>query len=73
MLKFEVLRLGFARVKEIHRVVGVSCVGYEDQFIALLTVIEASHIHKVSTYTCKLGNKGSRELKRMECSINYDP
>jgi hypothetical protein len=60
------------RMKEIHRVVGVSCVGFEEQFMALLTFIEASCSHKVSASSSKLGNKGSRELRRLECSINYD-
>jgi hypothetical protein len=32
-------------------------VGFEEQFMALLTVFEESHIHKVSTSTSKIGNK----------------
>ena len=31
------------KVIEMQSVVGISCVGYEDQFKALLTAIEASH------------------------------
>jgi hypothetical protein len=35
-------------VKEIHRVVGVSCVGFVEQFLAILTAIEveAHHSHR---------------------------
>jgi hypothetical protein len=28
--------------------------------------------HEVSASNSKLGNKGSRELRRLECSIDYD-
>jgi hypothetical protein len=46
------------------------CVGFDEEFMALLK--EVSCNHKVSPSSSKLGNKGSRELKRLECSINYD-
>jgi hypothetical protein len=36
-----------------------------------LTIIEASRLPKGSGSISKLGNKGNRELKRLECSINY--
>jgi hypothetical protein len=48
-------------MKEIYRVVGDSCVGFKEQFMALLTVIEAICLHKVSASNSKVGNKGSRE------------
>jgi hypothetical protein len=41
--------------------------------MALLIVIVVSRSHKVSTSTSKNGSKGSRELKRLESSVNYDP
>lgn len=37
------------RVNEFHRVVGVSCVSYEKQFMAIFSVIEASCSRKVSS------------------------
>jgi hypothetical protein len=40
--------------------------------MAILTAIEASRSHQGSASSSKLGNKGSRELRRLECSINYD-
>jgi hypothetical protein len=43
-------------------------VGYEEQFMVILIVIEAIHSHMVLGST----SKGNRELKRLECSINYD-
>jgi hypothetical protein len=51
------------RAKEIHRVVGASCVAFEEQFMAILTIVEASRLQKVSGSNSKLGRKGSRELK----------
>jgi hypothetical protein len=59
-------------VKEICLVVVVSCASFKEQFKATMTSIEASHSCKVSTSSSKLGNKGRRELRRLECSINYD-
>jgi hypothetical protein len=58
----------FQTAKEIHCVMGVLCVGYEEQFMAILTVIEAGRPHMVPGST----SKGNRELKRLECPINYD-
>jgi hypothetical protein len=43
-------------------------VGYEEQFMAILIVIEAGCPHMVLSSA----SKGNRELKRLECSINYD-
>jgi len=58
--------------KEIHQVEGVSCVGFELQFMEILTAIETSCTQKVSASGSKPRKKGSRELRRLECSINYD-
>lgn len=56
----------------VHRVVRVSCVGFKEQFMTILIVIETDHPQVVSGSISKLGNKGNRELKRLECSINYE-
>jgi hypothetical protein len=58
--------------KEIRCVVGVSCEGFEEQFMAILTAIEAGRPQKVRGSFSNCGSKGNRELKRLECSINYD-
>jgi hypothetical protein len=58
--------------KEITPIVGISCVGHEKQFLALLTNLEEEHHHEVSATPSKHGTKGSRELKNLECSINFD-
>ena len=52
------------RVKEIHHVLGVSCVSFEEQFMAILTVIAASCLPKGSGSISKLSIKCNRELKR---------
>jgi hypothetical protein len=75
--KFGRIRLMYSdwvlkRAKEIHWVVGVSCVGLEEPFMAIYTVIEAGRSQMVSGSISKLGSKGNRELKRSKCSINYD-
>jgi hypothetical protein len=60
------------RVMEIYRVVGLSCEGYEEQFMALLTAIELGHCHKDLASSSKFVNKGNKEIKRLACSMNYD-
>lgn len=57
---------------EIQHLVGLSGEGFKEEFMALLTAIEASHSQKESTSSSKLGNKENRELKKLSCSINYD-
>jgi hypothetical protein len=48
--------------------------GYEEQFMTLLTAIkECIRCLEESTSLSKLGNKGNRELRRLESSNNYDP
>ncbi len=42
MLRAGIFRLGFAKVKDIYRVVGLSCKGFEEELMALLIAIEAS-------------------------------
>ncbi|KAG6700305.1 hypothetical protein I3842_08G105600 [Carya illinoinensis] len=55
----------FNKVKDIQHVVGLKCVGYEEQFLALLTAIEAGHM-----IDKKMGSKKQRELKRLNWSLN---
>jgi hypothetical protein len=55
-------------VKDIGPVVGLSCEGYEDQTVALLTAIENDHYREVKG-AC---SRGRRELLNLECSINYE-
>jgi hypothetical protein len=57
-------------VKDICHVVGISCVGKENKTLTLLTAIEKEHRREE---LASLSNfKGYRELKNLECSINYD-
>lgn len=51
---------------------GLSCEDFEEEFVALFTTIEANHSLKEPVSCSKLGNKESRELRRLSCSINYD-
>jgi hypothetical protein len=59
-------------VKEICPIVGISCVGHEEQSLALLIVIEEEHHREELASLSNLGIKGSWELRNLECSINYD-
>ncbi|KAF5469324.1 hypothetical protein F2P56_013408 [Juglans regia] len=55
------------KVKEIQHFVGISCEGYEEQFIALLTAMEVGNQQK------KKGDlKQNRELKRLMWSMNLE-
>ncbi len=56
--------------KDIYPIVGISCVGHEEQFLALLTVVEEEYCQDVLASLSKLGMKGSREIRNLECSIN---
>lgn len=53
------------KVKEIQYCVGMECIGYEEQFMALFIAIEADH-----SQSKKLGSKKQRELKRHTWSMN---
>lgn len=46
------------KVKKIQQCGGISCDGFEDQFVALPTTIEARHFHVIC-----LGSKRYRKLK----------
>jgi hypothetical protein len=63
------------RIRGFCKVVGMSCPGFEDKLMDLFNVIEAHrysdrvrHDNNLSA----IGNRGQREVKRLECSVNYD-
>jgi hypothetical protein len=64
------------RVKDFCHVVGLSCDGFEDKLMSLFNDIEA---HRYSNgvvtdnnFNAKFGSRGQREVKRLECLVNYD-
>ncbi|KAG7940965.1 hypothetical protein I3843_16G013600 [Carya illinoinensis] len=57
----------FHKVKEIQKIVGLECDGYEEQFMALFTAIEEGHKQKN-----KGDSKKHRELKRLSWSMNVE-
>lgn len=59
-------------LKEICHVMGISCEGFEEELLALFAAIEASNSKQASASCSSLGKRGSRELKSLVCSINYD-
>lgn len=57
----------FDKVKEILKIVGAECEGYEEQFMAFLTTIKAWHQqHR------KNASKKQRELNRLTWSLNTE-
>jgi hypothetical protein len=52
--------------------VGLSCNGFEGRLLALFEDIVARNDEKEEGPSMKLGNKGTREVNRLACSINYD-
>jgi hypothetical protein len=60
------------KVKVIWHVVGLSCEGFEGQFLAFFTAIEASHNQEECYSNSKSVIRSLRELKRLSCSINSD-
>jgi hypothetical protein len=59
-------------VKDIRHFIGLSCDGFEGQFMALFTAIKASHNQEGWVSNSKTAFRSNRELKRLSCSINYD-
>lgn len=55
------------KVDEIQECIEIYCEGFENQFNALLIVIEAGQPPLARSYT-----KKDRKLKRLVCSVNYD-
>jgi len=64
------------RVKGYYKLVGVSCDQYEDKLLALFEQIEAKRVQSLADSlalaTTVSRVKGQREIKRLDCSINYD-
>jgi hypothetical protein len=52
--------------------VGITCDGYEGQLSAVFEAIIDSNDKKVVGSCPSMSNKGTRELSRLACSINYD-
>jgi len=59
-------------VQEFSHLVGLSCEGFEGRLWALFEDIVARNDEKEESPSMKLGNKGTREVNRLACSINYD-
>jgi len=57
---------------EIGPLLGISCGGDGKQLLGLLTSLDKEHCQEVSTTRSKHGTKSKRELKNLDCSINYD-
>jgi hypothetical protein len=64
------------RVQGYYKLVGVSCDQFEDKLLALFEQIEAkrdqSLVDSLALVTSVSGVKGQREIKRLDCSINYE-
>jgi hypothetical protein len=60
------------RAMEIGPMLGISCGGDGKQLLDLLTALDKEHCQEVSVTPSKRGTKGSRELKNLECSINFE-
>jgi hypothetical protein len=59
-------------VKEFSHLVGLSCDVFEGRLSALFEDIVARNDEKEEGSSMKLGNKGTREVNKLGCSINYD-
>jgi hypothetical protein len=60
------------RAMEIGPMLGISCGGDGNQLLNLLTALDKEHCQEVSATPSKRGTKGKRELKNLECSINFE-
>jgi hypothetical protein len=56
--------------KEVFPLLGISCGGNEKKIFDLLTVLDKEQRHEVLASLATL--KGRRELKNLECSINFN-
>ena len=46
--------------------------GHKMQLMALLTFVEEERRNNVMVNTSSSGTKGKREMRNLECSVNYD-
>jgi hypothetical protein len=64
------------RVKGFYKVIGLSCDPFEDKLMSLFEEIEATRDQTIAETmamaTAVSRMKGQREIKRLDCSINYD-
>jgi hypothetical protein len=60
------------RVKSYYKLIGVSCDQFEDKLLTLFELIEAKWADSLAMVPTGSGVKGQREIKRLDCSINYD-
>jgi hypothetical protein len=60
------------RVKGYYKLIGVSCDQFEDKLLALFELIETKRVQSLAMVPSVSGGKGQREIKRLDCSINYD-
>jgi hypothetical protein len=58
--------------KRIHPKVGISYLGNKWQLMALLNFLEKECNKEEMEAPSHSGTKGNREVKNLECSINYD-
>jgi hypothetical protein len=60
------------RANEICPILGISFEGHKLQLLDFLSFIEADrHLGEEGALSCR-GKKGKREVKNLECSINYE-
>jgi hypothetical protein len=52
--------------------VGITCDGYEGKLSAVFEAIIDSNYKKVAGSSSSTSSKGTRELNRLACSVNYD-
>lgn len=75
MSQVEVSKWVLKRINGFSKFLGVSFDGFEDQAMHLFSEIEEKWRKGVGTEAKKSGNKSSRgvrELKRLQCSVNYE-
>lgn len=52
--------------------IGISCGSDGKQSLGLLTCLDKEHCQEVLATISKRGTKSRRELKNLECSINFE-
>jgi hypothetical protein len=57
---------------EYRHPLGITCDGSEGRILTLFENLIASHDKKVTGSSPKLVNKGTRELNRLFCFVNYE-
>jgi hypothetical protein len=57
---------------EIYPIVGISYVGHKLQLLGLLTFLEEECWNNVMVTNSNSGTKGKREVRNLECLVNYD-